>query len=581
MELDPLTVPDYYNRVNVDLLRLIPPDARVILEGGCGAGALAEAYRRINRRVTYLGIEKNAGAAKIASASGRVNQLIVGDLEEADPLALGLSEDQPSVDCLIFGDVLEHLVDPWAVLARLARLVRDGGHILACIPNVQHYSIIANLLRGLWTYEDEGLLDRTHLRFFTLSGVRELFDKAGLQILNIQTRWWSGNEFDQFQKTMAPVLGALGIEPVSFAAQTKAVQYLVQATRESEQRSRMLIWTLVGSALGSEVRVKEPLEFLATIPGVRTRSGNEVMYAELKHVLPREQKVFIQQRVIIPWSEHLSLQRQLISDGYLIVAEIDDDPRHFADLVFSEFIALKSCHCVQTTTHRMAETLREINPHVAVFPNQVASLPASRTRAIEGNAPGPVRLFFGALNREEDWAADMPAINNVLARYGSRVQVQVVYDRAFFDALATPYKFFEPLCPIERYHELIGEADIAFLPLAPTRFNEHKSDLKFIECAAHAVVCLASPTVYEQSIIDGETGLIYQSPGHLVVQLERLLNDPNLRRRLGENARTYVAENRMLAYHFRARHEWYVGMLAQKDTLEAELRKRVPEVFQV
>jgi SAM-dependent methyltransferase len=580
MELCPLAVPDYYNRVNVDLLRLVPPDARVILECGCGAGALAEAYRRINTRVNYLGIEKNAAAAKIASSSGRVNQLIVGDVEEADPVALGLPEGQPSVDCLIFGDVLEHLVDPWAVLARLARLVRTGGQILACIPNVQHYSIIVNLLRGLWTYQDEGLLDRTHLRFFTLSGVRDLFDRAGLQVLNIQTRWWSGNEFDQFQKTTAPILGALGIEPVSFATQTKAVQYLVQAARASEHPSRMLIWTLVGSALGSEVRVKEPLEFLATIPGVRTRSGTDVQYAELKHVFPNEQKVFIQQRVIIHWSEHLNLQRQLISNGYLIVAEIDDDPRHFADLVLSDFNALKSCHCVQTTTDRMAETLREINPHVVVFPNQVASLPESRARAIEGKLFGSIRLLFGALNREEDWAGELPAINDVLARYVSSVQVQVVYDRAFFDALTTPYKFFEPLCPIERYRELLGEADIAYLPLRPTRFNEHKSDLKFIECAAHGVVSLASPTVYEQSIVNDETGLIYRSPSHLVVQLERLLNDPDLRRRLSEKARSYVAENRMLAYHFRARHEWYLGMLAQKDMLEAQLRNRVPEIFQ-
>ena len=74
------------------------------------------------------------------------------------------------MDCLVFGDVLEHLVDPWAVLARLARLVCDGGQILACIPNVQHYSVIVSLLRGKWDYQDEGLLDRTHLRFFTLVG---------------------------------------------------------------------------------------------------------------------------------------------------------------------------------------------------------------------------------------------------------------------------------------------------------------------------------------------------------------------------------------------------------------------------
>ncbi len=76
----------------------------------------------------------------------------------------------------------------------------------------------------------------------------------------------------------------------------------------------------------------------------------------------------------------------------------------------------------------------------------------------------------------------MPGLNDLLMRHGQRVRVQVVYDRAFFDRLETSYKLFEPLCSYKRYHELLDEADVAFLPLAATRFNEHKSDLKFIEC---------------------------------------------------------------------------------------------------
>ena len=201
-----MAVAEYYNRANVDLLRLIPPDAQFVLEAGCGAGALAAAYRRINPRVSYLGIEKNAEAAAVAVANCRIDQVIVGDLETIELSELGVSEDRPRVDCLVFGDVLEHLVDPWTILAKLGRLVREGGQILACIPNVQHYSVVVNLLQGKWNYQDEGLLDRTHLRFFTLSGIQELFAGAGLRVFDIQPRWWAGTEQDRFQQVMAPVL---------------------------------------------------------------------------------------------------------------------------------------------------------------------------------------------------------------------------------------------------------------------------------------------------------------------------------------------------------------------------------------
>jgi len=574
-----MTVPDYYNRVNADLLRLLPPDAAVVLEAGCGAGALAEAYRWINPRVSFLGIEKSPEAAKLATSSGRIDRMIVGDVETVDPIELGLSAEQPSVDCLIFGDVLEHLVDPWAALARLARLVREGGQILACIPNVQHYSMIVNLLRGRWDYQDEGLLDRTHLRFFTLSGAQELFAKAGLRVHDVQPRWWPGGEPERFQQVIAPVLNALAIDPTSFATQTRAVQYLVRAIRAVDPPPRIFIWTLVGSALASEVRVKEPLQFVATIPGVRTRTGTGMQYDELRQTWPGEAKIFIQQRVIVPRDDHLTLQRALLANGYLIVAEFDDDPRHFSDMVNTDFLAIRSCHCVQTTTEMMAETLRTYNPHVAVFANQMAELPPPRARGVRAKAFPSLTLFFGALNREADWAPIMPALNRVLVRHGIRVRVQVVYDRAFFDALNTPYKFFEPLCSYKRYHELLHEADMALLPLEPTPFNQHKSDLKFIECAAHGAAALASPTVYERTMKSGETGLIYHSPEELEAHLERLITEPGLCQRLGENARRYILENRMLASDFRARYNWYRGMLDRRSDLDAALRQRAPEVF--
>jgi hypothetical protein len=334
----------------------------------------------------------------------------------------------------------------------------------------------------------------------------------------------------------------------------------------------MLIWSLLGSALGSEVRIGQPAQFLATIPGVRTLAGTGLQFADLGRTWPGEEKVFLQQRVIIPLSDHLALQRALLAHRYLIVGEFDDDPGHFADLVQTDFFALKSCHCIQTTTDVLAETLREFNPHVAVFPNQVLALAPLRKHS----SASPVILFFGALNRESDWAPLVPALNRVVSRHGDHVRVQVVYDQAFFNALETRNKVFEPLCSFDRYHVLLHEADIALLPLEPTRFNQRKSELKFLECAVHGVAALASPTVYEHTIKNGETGLVYHSVNEFEVLLDRLIHNAGLRHQLGENAYRFVAERRLLAHHFRARHDWYQQMLVPWDELDAALRQRVP-----
>jgi SAM-dependent methyltransferase len=574
-----MNLPDYFSRINPDLLRLMPPGAQTVLEVGCGAGALAEAYRRINPRVRYFGVEKSREAAEASRLSGRLDQVICGDIEVTELTELGLSESSPTIDCLVFGDVLEHLVDPWATLARLTRLVRTEGQILACIPNVQHYSVLLNLLRGRWEYQDDGLLDRTHLRFFTLQGIQDLFAQAGLKVFDVQPRWWPDAGFDQFQKLVAPLLSPLAIDTASFAVQSRAVQYIVRSVRESHTVSRMFAWSLLGSTVGSDVRIGEPNQFLATIPGVRVRAGTQILFDELAKTWPGEARVFIEQRVIIPLADHERLQRALLAENYLIVGEFDDDPDHFPDLARTNHFALRSCHCLQTTTEVMAETLRRFNPHVAVFPNAAAALAPPRAMTADLQSPAPVTLFFGALNREPDWAPIMPELNRVLLECGERVRVQVVYDRAFFDALEHDHKVFEPLASYTRYHELLHQADLALLPLEPTRFNEHKSDLKFLECGAHGVAALASVTVYGRTINHGETGLLYRSTEDFSGNLRRLIDNVSLRHQLGANARHYVAENRMLSQQFHARYEWYGQMSARLAELNAELAARVPELI--
>src|SRR5690606_31334615 len=100
--------------------------------------------------------------------------------------------------------------------------------------------------------------------------------------------------------------------------------------------------------------------------------------------------------------------------------------------------------------------------------------------------PAPLRLFFGALNRQEDWAPYIAALNNVIGLYpSSALQVHVVFDRAFFDRCGAADKRFYPLVPYKDYNYLLAKADIAWLPMQDNAFSRAKSDLKFIECAAN------------------------------------------------------------------------------------------------
>ena len=122
---------------------------------------------------------------------------------------------------------------------------------------------------------------------------------------------------------------------------------------------------------------------------------------------------------------------------------------------------------------------------------------------------------------------------------------------------------------------MLSQSDIAFLPLADNRFNRMKSDLKFLECAAHGVVALASPIVYADSIQDGTTGLIYRSPAEFGEKLTGLMKNGAKRRKIAAQAYQWVKENRMLCRHYRARLEWYQSLRDQYDELTKELYQRM------
>jgi 2-polyprenyl-3-methyl-5-hydroxy-6-metoxy-1,4-benzoquinol methylase len=164
----------YYGHERPDVLELVPASARDVLDCGCGEGWLGEQLRRRGCRVT--GIELHPAAAEVAAR--RLDRVLAGNLEACVPaLSAG------SFDCVVCADVLEHLVDPWQVVGELKRVLRPRGALVCSVPNIRYVSVVVDLLvRGRWTYREEGVLDRTHLRFFTRRTFAEFLTGAGFEI---------------------------------------------------------------------------------------------------------------------------------------------------------------------------------------------------------------------------------------------------------------------------------------------------------------------------------------------------------------------------------------------------------------
>ena len=154
-------------------LALIPHGSRV-LEVGPGAGHVTQALKRQGCEVT--GLELDPALASLARPLCR--RMVVGNIEDLD-----LDAEVPEkFDVVLCGDVLEHLTNPEAVLQKLKRRLTSTGQLVVSLPNVGHGSVRLSLLEGRFTYVKEGLLDGTHLRFFTLDSIRELFNRNGLEI---------------------------------------------------------------------------------------------------------------------------------------------------------------------------------------------------------------------------------------------------------------------------------------------------------------------------------------------------------------------------------------------------------------
>jgi len=231
----------YFHHARPELAALVPTNARRVLDVGCGAGRLGELLRTRGRgagtgdHIEVIGIELNVEIAE--AAKQRLHAVHVGDVETMElPYAPG------HFDCIVCGDVLEHLREPRAALLRLVELLNKDGTLIASIPNVRNLHVIGRLLDGHWTYEEAGILDADHVRFFTLKEIRKLFESCDLVVESF--RAVCDPEHDNWVAAGRPTTLRIGratleLGSVEEAEEFFAEQWLVRARRSSPSSPRL------------------------------------------------------------------------------------------------------------------------------------------------------------------------------------------------------------------------------------------------------------------------------------------------------------------------------------------------------
>jgi 2-polyprenyl-3-methyl-5-hydroxy-6-metoxy-1,4-benzoquinol methylase len=171
---------DLSNRNNSHTLMVeLVGGSKRVLDVGCATGYLAQAL--VARGCTVSGVEFDEEAAE--EARPHLERLVIGDLEKMD-LAEAFGDDR--FDVIVFGDVLEHVKEPLHVLRSARVLLAGGGSVVASIPNIAHGSVRLALMAGRFDYQPLGLLDSTHIRFFTRSSIEDLFREAGMVPIDVR-----------------------------------------------------------------------------------------------------------------------------------------------------------------------------------------------------------------------------------------------------------------------------------------------------------------------------------------------------------------------------------------------------------
>ena len=326
-----------------------------------------------------------------------------------------------------------------------------------------------------------------------------------------------------------------------------------------------------------DIRTRLPAQALRADPQLIVAYGGAPF--TFLPLAPDSPKILVLQRPVLPSVDAWRLaMADSIQRGWLVVMEIDDHPAMIAavagrKLTPDAWLTYGFAHALQTSTARLGRAFSKYNPVVKVFPNAVFELPPFPAAA------APRRVFYGALSRGRFAARVAASLAPVVEEF-PEVEYVVVGDRAVFEALPTANKSFHDYLPYEAYLDLMATCAVSLSPVEGRLYEDTKSDAKFLDAAARGVVTLASPTIYAETIVHGQTGLIAQRLRDWAPQLAGVLRDEPARQLMARQAWDYVRDHRMFACQAADRSAWYRDLWDRRDSLNAALLNRLPGLAQ-
>jgi hypothetical protein len=313
--------------------------------------------------------------------------------------------------------------------------------------------------------------------------------------------------------------------------------------------------------------------------GLRSDPELVVAYATAPYGPPRlpvdAPKVLVMQRQGAEPLETIRGQlAHVVARGWLVVIEYDDHPGLVAEALGrpAEGVDLARfgyAHAVQTTTEPLARFFAGYNPQVRIFENAVfelAPFPAGER---------PRRVFYGAVARGAFGVAVARSLAPVVAAF-PEVAFEVLGDRAVFEALPTANKRFTDYLPYEAYLARMADCAVSLSPIEALPMREMKSDAKFLDAARAGVLTIASPLIYERTVVHGHNGLIARRLEDWAPLLTEALGRPDRRRAMARKAWEEVRAGRMFARQIPARRDWYRELWSRRAELDEALFARVP-----